>query len=166
MRHTLIVGTVTLMASLSVHAQIYKCGSTWSQMPCGDAQQLIQAPPKQERRVLDTRPGRTLPKPADNPADAQTLARAAAACEEAVRRTMKDPEGTRIKGTRRGGVETWCTKPPTPVRYYWMVVNGRNSYGGYVGEKPYRCTLDINESSVIDITQQAEGEAYPAACVN
>ena len=79
-------------------------------------------------------------------------------CETAVRNQMKDPESARFKDMHRSRTDRWCTKPPIQVRYYWVTVNGKNSYGGYVGEKPYRCALDMTESVVLGISQIGEFE--------
>jgi hypothetical protein len=119
---------------------------------------VTNAPTKEVKVV------KSLPKPEDVPATSETISRISAACEQAARDRLKDPETARVKDIRRGGVETWCTKPPRAVCYYWMVINAENSYGGYVGEKPYRCATDINETVVLGIAQLGEGEALPASC--
>ena len=101
------------------------------------------------------------PAPAipDLPASDETIARAAALCEAAVRREMKDPTAAKITDIHRSRTDRWCTKPTTTqVRYYWMTVNGKNSYGAYVGEKPYRCALDMSETLVLGISQIGESE--------
>ncbi len=95
----------------------------------------------------------------DLPASPEAIAQASALCEAAVRREMKDPDAAKIKDTHRSRTEKWCTRPTiTQVRYYWMTVNGKNSYGGYVGEKPYRCALDMSESIVLGVAQIGEFE--------
>lgn len=95
----------------------------------------------------------------DLPASEETIARAAALCEAAVRHKMKDPAAAKITDIHRSRTDRWCTKPTTTqVRYYWMTVNGKNSYGAYVGEKPYRCALDMSETLVLGISQIGESE--------
>lgn len=98
-----------------------------------------------------------LPAAPDLPASEETIKQASALCEAAVRSSMKDPESARITNIHRGGIGKWC-KPTRDVRYYWMVVNGKNSYGGYVGEKPYRCALNMSETVVIGVAQIGEFE--------
>ena len=77
---------------------------------------------------------------------------------------MRDPDSTKITGFRRGEVSKRCTKPPLQVRDYWMQINSKNGYGGYTGDKPYRCTTDIDETKIIDIHQIGEGEPIPPEC--
>lgn len=98
------------------------------------------------------------PQLPDLPATNETIQRATALCETAVRNQMKDPESAKIKDIRRSRTDRWCRTPPIQVRYYWMTVNGKNSYGGYVGEKPYRCALDMGESVVLGVAQIGEYE--------
>ena len=93
----------------------------------------------------------------DLPANDETVRNASALCDAAVRAEMKDPEAARVSNIRRGRIGKWC-RPNIDVRYYWMVVNGKNSYGGYVGDKPYRCALDMSESTVLGVAQIGEHE--------
>jgi len=145
----------TFVVASSASAQIYKCGNSFSQMPCGPDAKVIAAPAHKDS---------PLPIPPDLPAAPDVVAKAKASCEQAVRQRMKDPESARIKDVRRGETASWCRHGPEPVRYYWMTVNAKNSYGGYVGEQSYRCAMDINEQTVLGVAQLAPGEALPARC--
>lgn len=168
----LLLFAALCVCSVGAFAQIYKCGNIWSQTPCApDAKLVAPGAPAQTNEADGRRfppgPGSrtaSLPKAPDLPATPQVVEHAKALCESAIREQLKDPESARIRNTRRGEAETHCTTPPTFVRYYWMFVNAKNSYGGYVGEKPYRCDLNIAESAVMRVTQIGPGEALPVRC--
>lgn len=149
------------LAPLLASAQIYKCGNSFSEVPCSPS---VPEGSKPNPATQRTTAPRALPKPQDLPARPEATARMVELCEQEVRSTLKDPASATLRDARRGGVETWCTKPQKQVRYYWMTVNAKNSYGAFVGEKPYRCAVDIGETTVLRVTQIAEAEALPAAC--
>lgn len=160
MKSLLTIAALSLTPLLA-SAQIYKCGNTFSEVPCAPSD---PAGSNQNATTLRNNASKVLPKPPDLPARPEATARMVELCEREVRSTLKDPASATLRDTRRGGVETWCTKPQKQVRYYWLTVNAKNSYGAFVGEKPYRCAVDIGETMVIRVTQISETAALPAAC--
>lgn len=136
--------TLTLAALLAlpfaVQAQsIYKCGSTYSQAPCGaDAKQIGRAP--------DVPPV----APPDFPPPAERLSANIATCERETRASMKDPAAAQIKDIARSGVSLQYHQGKSFYGVtYMMNVNGKNSYGGYVGERLYSCVFDATEAKYL-----------------
>ncbi len=112
------------------------------------------------RKTIQDRPCKGAPikmvQP-DPPVDEATIQLASSLCEAAARAIMKDPEAARISNIHRSRTDNWCN-PSRKVRYYWMMINGKNSYGGYTGDQPYRCALDISETDVLSVIQIRESE--------
>lgn len=110
------------------------------------------------RQVIQESPCKVQgPMATEGSAGSEATGHAAALCESALRQAMKDPAAAMVSGIRRGRTGEWCN-PDIQVRYYWAIVNGKNSYGGYVGEKPYRCALDMAETKVLKVSQIGEHE--------
>ena len=186
-------------------AQIYKCGSTYSQVRCAPDAKEVQAerPPSRARapgpesplleasrtameasrvraeaeaRRLDeegeqrkarvaaaVQSGRQrLESARQRPApDAATVSRNLGLCEKTIRDAMKDPEAARISAGRREGPALQFGQPellPVAIEYYFKV-NGKNSYGGYTGNKLYVCTFDLTETRLIAMREVGP---YPA----
>lgn len=79
---------------------------------------------------------------------------AAALCELGIRTqgAWKDPDSIKIGNVRRLGFTTIKLHDATlPVVQYSVGVNGKNSYGGYTGEKLALCFLDSTESRLLRV---------------
>ncbi|HEY3046819.1 MAG TPA: hypothetical protein VGJ72_05050 [Polaromonas sp.] len=124
------------------HAQtMYRCGNTFSERPCGpDAKVLVQGPAKEQPLVA-------LP---DTPPSADVIEANKLACASAVRNAMKDPEAARIGTVTRSGPGVDYFQMRTfQVVIYFVNANGKNSYGGYTGEKLHMCSFDPSEKTII-----------------
>lgn len=58
---------------------------------------------------------------------------------KAVKKELIDPESARFKWVKL--VNSVDTKSDVMVKSYCGLVNSKNSYGGYVGDRPYSVTL-------------------------
>ncbi len=118
------------LASTGAHAQ-YKCtGSdgkvTFQQAPCT---------------------GGTSVRAASNGADAPSIG-GKALCEIYARKTQvfKDPESIRLNLVSYAGARTVTIGEQVIVsRAYTLLINAKNSYGAYEGEKLYTCFLSEDE---------------------
>lgn len=129
----------TLLLAVGANAQgVYRCGNTYSEHPCGrDAKQIV-APPVRE--VL----------PANLPPSAAVVAANLATCVQATRAKMKDPDAAQIRVIGRAGPEfIYRAGKRMPGVTYHLAVNGKNSYGGFTGEKLYVCGFDATEQTLI-----------------
>ena len=120
---------------------IYRCGNTFSQQPCGADAKVVQAPPVRvaAMKALPDTP------PADKVIEANKLA-----CAAAVRSAMKDPESARMGEARRSRPDVDYFKGRSfHVVTYFVNANGKNSYGGYTGEKLHICSFDPDEKRII-----------------
>jgi len=139
---------LALAASAASAQQIYRCGNTFSQQPCGlDAKELqIPGAGKQPLPLKDT------------PPSAQVQDAAKAMCLEQLKASLKDPDSMRVGTVMRFGpkyIEVWDKGNQafrkTPAVLYGVEVNAKNGFGGYTGMKTYRCNLDPSETTVLRI---------------
>lgn len=145
MRTFKILTAVALLAAGPVMAQqMYRCGSTFSQQPCGaDAKAVpMQGVPQ------------PVVAPPDTPASPEVVEAAKAACAARLKTDLawKDPDSVKIGAVERR--KTWHAPidgKTVPARIYVLRVNAKNSYGGYTGEQPYLCNLDLGEKTVLSI---------------
>jgi hypothetical protein len=144
----------------TAHAQqVYRCGSTYSQTPCGavakeipistgDRPQTIesiQADLAKTKRLLTTK----IPDVATSPELVEANKRT---CTQIIRSSMKDPESARIGDVSRvGAANSYYAGKNYQAVSYTALVNGKNSYGGYVGEKPYYCEFSMDEKTFMRI---------------
>lgn len=75
-------------------------------------------------------------------AHADPLAEPRRLCAAAIAPTLKDPTSLRVEGLHTG------LQPGE----YNLLVNAKNSYGGYTGAKPYVCRLSPDGKSVLGVT--------------
>lgn len=125
--------------STGAHAQgVYRCGNTFSERPCGPDAKQIMAPPMKETLRADT------------PPSADVIAANLALCERVTRAKMKDPESAKITPIGRVGPAFMyrAGKRVQGVAYH-IAANGKNSYGGYTGEKLHVCGFDAAEQALI-----------------
>ena len=124
-------------------AQVYRCpdasGRTViQQVPCAGGQQM-NVKPAAGKAGADV---------------AATRSAAAALCEAALRKApaWKDPDSVQISDVVRVGFTTIQLHGTTlAVVKYCATTNAKNSYGGYVGQKPAFCYLNGTETKVLDI---------------
>lgn len=72
----------------------------------------------------------------------QLSARQRRALEAGLRRSLKDPESARFGAHRAGLSETGLTT-------VCGLVNARNSFGGYTGDKPYMASITDKDAVVV-----------------
>lgn len=127
---------------------MYRCGSTFSQTPCGDG----------AREVRNAGVGQPVVPPPLEPIDAAREATLATMCMAAIRSVpaWKDRDSLKIERPQRGaaGVAREVNGRRMAVVPWYGHVNGKNSYGGYVGDKIANCYFDSSESRLVDIYVQ------------
>lgn len=122
--------------------QMYRCGNTFSQQPCGANATVIATPGVSQPAVL----------PVDNvPADPATVSAAKAACVASIRASLRDPESMKVSDIQRRQIDWLEPLPPfrTPARVYLADVNAKNAFGGYTGEQRWACLFDTQEHSLL-----------------
>ena len=111
----------------SAQAQVYRCGSTWSQVPCGpDAQRVVNAPAA----------GKLVP--------AELRAADLPRCHDRIREVLVDPESARF-APPVAGVEV------DGQRQYVLNVNAKNRMGGYNGPRQWLCTVSAATGQVLSV---------------
>lgn len=76
-----------------------------------------------------------------------------AACTDWLRRVpdWKDRDSVKIFNVRRGAMDVKTIDGyPVVVVSYIASVNGKNSYGAYIGEKPAVCYANQQETKILD----------------
>lgn len=163
---------------------MYRCGSTYSQTPCGAGQKEIEVkaddpcelesnkysstcimrPSKpylskpsaieEKRQAADMKVKKERDEWNKKAIDQINLATPDAALVDENKRTciarvtalLKDPESARFGNTIRMGAELDPRDGMLiPSVMYTVMVNAKNSYGGYTGSKPYLCVFSANE---------------------
>jgi hypothetical protein len=128
-------GAAALLATAS-HAQtLYRCGSTFSQVPCAA-----------DAASMQTR--------ADRVADAPAAAHGADLCTAAAPTMLAlvDPYSAQIESVQRGPAESiMYGNRPTTAHTYVMMINAKNQYGAYNGTRAYACHLSEDELRVLDV---------------
>lgn len=148
-----------LLASSAQAQTMYRCGSTFSQTPCGSDAKSVRVSPSD--LSSDTVAKQAVLAAQKQPAPSQeVIAANIETCERRIRTAMKDPDAARISEGARGGpsVEYEDGRSYPVVRYFFKV-NGKNGYGGYVGDKLYVCVYDLGEKRIVRIR---ESGAYPS----
>lgn len=115
--------------------QLYKCGNTFSQQPCGADATVI--------------PSAGVAQPT-GPVDAATQRAIEADCRSWVTRVppWKDRDSVKVGTIFRSDA---VSRDGRLVRAYRVMVNGKNSYGGYEGERPFVCYADEKTAKVVDL---------------
>lgn len=142
---TVLAAAVFLPSAFAQAQGIYRCGNGFTEQPCGADAKVLQAPPA--RAV----PVKELP---DNPPPDSVIEANKLSCVAAIRSSMKDPESARITPAKRSGpsVDYFNGQRFNAVSY-WVNANGKNSYGGYTGEKLHICSFDPGEKYIIRTAQ-------------
>lgn len=124
---------------------MYRCGSTFSQTPCGEGAREVRAPGVAQPVVA---PPLAL-------IDAAREGELAAICMDAIRMlpAWKDRDSLKIARPQRAAAGTArdVNGRRMAVVPWYGHVNGKNSYGGYVGDKLANCYFDSTESRIVDI---------------
>ena len=119
---------------------MYKCGNTYSQIPCDKA--------AEPTRVFN-----------DAKADPPVGLRGKELCKAAVPKSvnLKDPYSARVEtvGGPAFEVVTFANQPLT-VKRYDVAMNAKNSYGAYTGIKMYKCFLTEDDSRVFEVVSPPE----------
>lgn len=138
---------VALAVTQGAHAQkLYRCGNTFSQIPCGaDAQEMKAAGVPQP-----------VPTSALEELTPERYAELRAICEAGVRSipAWKDPDSVKIGAVRRGNrtiAMDFASGRRRAVAPWFVTVNARNGFGGYGGEKVAQCYFDPAESKLLDV---------------
>jgi len=79
---------------------------------------------------------------------------AIALCEQGIRAAgaWKDPDSLKIdNAVRMGFTSITLHDVSTSVVQYGTFVNGKNSYGAYVGKKPALCYFDPTETRLLSV---------------
>lgn len=135
----IFVGLLLVAALFNAQAQkLYRCGNNFSQMPCGSADQ----------KVIQARGGES----SGSQSYGDRVQAMKAACIDWIRRVpaWKDRDSVKISDVSRGGAQViTIDDSPLVVVSYTAIVNGKNSYGGYGGEKLYVCYANEQETKII-----------------
>ncbi len=121
---------------------MYRCGSTFSQQPCGPDATEIKGH------------GGPQPSMPQGPGEPEKVARMKALCREMLIQapSWKDRDSLKIGEIRRGKADVKTIDgAPQVVRLYLTTVNGKNSYGAYTGDKPAVCYANEHETRVLDL---------------
>ncbi len=115
--------------------QMYKCGSTYSQTPCGS-----------DAEVKRARPDAVADKPANVGPIGYEL------CVASAPRLVgsPEPESARVQrvGEMRTDVITYAGRS-VAARRYDLTVDFRTTYGVYSGPQPYSCWISVDERRVL-----------------
>jgi len=135
LRLLLLSCTLLAWAGPGAAQTLYRCGSTFSQVPCAsDA-----ASARVGSHTPDARPGREV-----------------CTTEGVSRLGLPDPEGVKIVSVQRGAAEVIQYAGKSLVaRRYDVALNPRNAYGAYTGVQHYACYLSEDEQRVLQIAPAA-----------
>jgi len=135
------LGATTIAASAQ---SIYKCGNTFSELPCGPDAKQIGKPAPSEARLLP-----------DKPPSEDRIAANLALCERTVRTSLKDPGAAKIEPLGRvGPAFQYRMGERVAGVNYAVTANGKNSYGAYTGSKTFICGFDAAETSIFFTEEQ------------
>jgi hypothetical protein len=81
-------------------------------------------------------------------ADPQTV------CLSSIKRTLKDPASARVESFSRWEPKSFTDAQGSavPANHYTLMVNAKNSFGGYAGAKLYDCMLTVDDKRVLRIS--------------
>ena len=146
MRHWFAAAVVLACVAPHAYAQkLYRCGNTFSQVPCGQDAQEVRAA--------------GVPQPVPTTALAELTperhAEVQAMCERGIRMrpAWKDPDSVKITAIRRAKRTEVVTLggKRREIAPWYAAVNAKNSFGGYTGEKIVDCYFDAKEEALLDV---------------
>ncbi|MDT3319273.1 DUF4124 domain-containing protein [Shewanella sp. SP1S2-4] len=130
-----LLGSIVLMCSASVHAEIYKCTvdgvETFSQVPCAEDAQSISVTP----------PAKLSSAPLN---EADLIDQCVAYFKRAG--DFKDPDSIKVEGH----FFDWLQDDSGARRVLQIKVNAKNSYGAYAGGEYRTCFLNYNGTKMSD----------------
>jgi hypothetical protein len=141
---------------------VYRCGSTFSEMPCGEGQKKINAQANgqsNEHSAIMRAHEETVRKlkiklPDINPPSEQSISTNKDICMKATRSALKDPESARLEEVVRvGPAYDYDGSKTYPAVSYALWINAKNSYGGYTGKKQWSCVFSADETSLLRVYQ-------------
>ena len=144
--------TVAISVGSSCWAQkMYRCGSTYSQTPCGaEAKEIeIKGAPAASSGVVSQK------LPDNAPEELKT--KSIELCKLAVLGQLKDPDSAKFQNiSRSNSLERRLpilNGPLVKTSGFNGYVNAKNSYGGYTGNKLFFCSVDYEtETRILDVT--------------
>lgn len=119
----------TSLSSTYTHAAIYRCGNTYSNVPCESAKEVAAPAMAAKERV----PGDVV-------------------CQRDIRRyiAFKDPDSVKVERIVGPVAGEFVVAGKTIItNRYDMRVNAKNSMGAYVGTKHYACHLSRANGEVL-----------------
>jgi hypothetical protein len=137
-----VLPILTIWSGTTFAQQMYRCGSTFSQQPCGPDATVIK------------NQGMLQPSIPQGPGEAEKVTRMKALCREMLIRapSWKDRDSLKVSEIYRGKADVRTIDGmPQVVRLYVTTVNGKNSYGAYTGDKPAVCDVNEHETKVLDL---------------
>jgi hypothetical protein len=137
-----LLAALCIWPASALTQQMYRCGNTFSQQPCGPDATAIKS-----QGVLQ-------PPAPDVHGHGEKVERMKALCREALIRVpaWKDRDSLKIGPVHRGSAEVRTIGgSPQVVRTYATTINSKNSYGAYEGEKAAACYVNEHETKVLDI---------------
>lgn len=121
------VALLLLLPSLAF-GQVYRCGATYQSQPCDGGRQL---------EIRSTAP-------------AVSQERAKAFCDTLLQARLKDPDSAKMDGDWRYiGAQRYDGQAALA---WGRMVNAKNSFGGYTGEKPVVCYLSPDGERMLGLT--------------
>lgn len=164
-----LIFVTLLVLSASANAQLYKCEksgkTTVGDQPCPkDSVDLnpkkLTIPPPPKPAVASTSASTSTlkfyncsyndkslkPCLPDNPVKSSVKDTAIAMCVARLKASLKDPYSAKILKTVRGGPDTIKGEL---VRYYWVDINAKNSFGAFAGPTAYGCLMNADESKLL-----------------
>jgi hypothetical protein len=130
---------------------LYRCGNTFSQTPCNsDAKPIYRCngAPSQTQCESDAK---TIALQA-KPVDVDRVEAMKAACIQWLRTVpdWKDRDSLKFGSVVRGKFDVKTINgSSTVVVNYITSINGKNSYGAYIGEKPAVCYANEQETKIL-----------------
>lgn len=169
-----LCASLLLVATGTPAQTMYRCGTAYSDRPCGpDAKVLNEPKPKPaddddylkklksdvadtERALIQRRDEAafvkaTQPLPTKT-ADPEQTSRMQEYCRIWIKhaREWKDRDSLKISDPKRGNAEyKWLREKLIIAWPYYARVNAKNSYGGYVGEQLITCYANKDETSIL-----------------
>lgn len=135
--HSIAAAGLVALSLVAAHASaqpLYRCGNTYSQIPCAGAEQ----PP---RRVYAD----PVAEPASGPAGSEL-------CEAEANRVISalDPNGVRIRfaAASRAAVIRYAGQP-LPVRRHALTIEVRGPDGLFTAPQPWACDLSEDRRRVL-----------------
>lgn len=147
MKPSSIFAIAAAIASAEAAGQVYRCDANgkvyYSQVRCiGETKTVVSSP----RDSVIVHGGKDEDR-------AEQMESGKAACSDAsrIKTFFKDPDSVRIGATEGGkvGMRETARGAKMVVREFVVMVNARNSFGGYTGETPHKCTTSFDGKEIV-----------------